>query len=531
MNQRSTRSQELNAAQYLGSTMIGPRITFILMLILALIPATTVIAAHASSGPIEVPSAANYIYGPMNFTLEALCLSSIQVKVNATQGQQFHIQWAVSTQNSEQGVDFYIGTPSFSVGKMNCGVVGNYFYSETATRNGSVDWVAPSKGHYVFWLVQAATGQGTNNSPVSGTLYILTSSVATASSVTQTQATTHIITQTQTTSVSRTQTSTHSITQTSFVSAMVSSQISATTPLVSVQASTSQLTEQLGGVQVSLGNLGIIAGGAVAAVVASVLAFVHRRKPARAVTSKEAPAVTAQAPGEAITGQPVIHSPHIISTGYVDLDRALEGGIPERFAVVIVGPSYDERDLLLRRMVGSALNSGRSVILISNDIGRIEDLLSRYTNGFYVFSSQADKVLFHGSNLVKLPGIENLSDANLSLSLAIKETIAKENRSKPIIILDILSDVLLRHKSVTTRRWLSDVVGKRKAEGATIVATLNPLATSKEETQSVIDFFDGVIEMFEKTLTERARRFLIIRKMHGQRYSEREILVDKEKLF
>lgn len=63
------------------------------------------------------------------------------------------------------------------------------------------------------------------------------------------------------------------------------------------------------------------------------------------------------------------------------------------------------------------------------------------------------------------------------------------------------------------------------------MATLNPLSTTKEETQSIIDFFDGVIEIFEKPLMERARRFLVIKKMYGRKYSESEVLMDKDKLF
>ena len=51
------------------------------------------------------------------------------------------------------------------------------------------------------------------------------------------------------------------------------------------------------------------------------------------------------------------------------------------------------------------------------------------------------------------------------------------------------------------------------------------------QTQSIIDFFDGVIEIFEKPITERARRFLMIKKMYGQRYSEDEMLMEKDKLF
>jgi archaellum biogenesis ATPase FlaH len=235
-------------------------------------------------------------------------------------------------------------------------------------------------------------------------------------------------------------------------------------------------------------------------------------------------------PAKTIVPPKVVQAPTIVSTGYADLDKALGGGIPEKFGVVIVSPSYDERDLLLRRVVNSALSSGKLAIFLSNDIGRTEDLTSRYPNGFYALSPQADRII-HGPNLLKIPSFENFNDANISLALALKDVIAKEKATKRIMIIDILSDLLLRHKSVLTRRWLTDFVGKRKAEGFTIIATLNPLTTTKEETQSIIDFFDGVIEIFEKPLAERTRRFLIIRKMYGQRYSDGEVLMDKDKLF
>lgn len=133
--------------------------------------------------------------------------------------------------------------------------------------------------------------------------------------------------------------------------------------------------------------------------------------------------------------------------------------------------------------------------------------------------------------MIKIPPIENLSDATLSVNLALRDIVKKESKSNPLIIIDILSDLLLRYKSVTTRRWLSDFVGKRKAEGFTILATLNPLTATKEETQNIIDFFDGVIEIFEKPVMERSRRFLIIKKMYGRRYSDSEMLMDKDKLF
>jgi len=46
----------------------------------------------------------------------------------------------------------------------------------------------------------------------------------------------------------------------------------------------------------------------------------------------------------------------------------------------------------------------------------------------------------------------------------------------------------------------------------------------------MIGVFDGVIEVYEKPLQERSRRFLIIKKMYGRDYSENELMLDKHRL-
>jgi len=358
----------------------------------------------------------------------------------------------------------------------------------------------------------------------------------------------------------------------SYTVSSVSYALASTTELLALTTAVSQ-------VGLPFGNLGLLVAGGAVAVIAGVLVVARRRKPSvETALIQEPPATVQEAPKETVAPQPMIQSrptppppviptkrappqtvimktppivsmgdvdkvasqpvtqpkvelQPIISTGYVDLDKALDGGIPEAFAVVLVSPSYDERDLLLRKVVNSAITSGSLAILISNDIGRTKDMASRYTNGFYAVSPQADRISQHGPNLLKIPSIENLNEASISLSLTLKEVLAREKATRRVMILDILSDLLLRYKSITTRRWLTDFVGKRKAEGFTIIATLNPLVTTKEETQSIIDFFDGVIEIFEKPLMERSRRFLMIRKMYGQKYSDSEVLMDRDKLF
>ena len=94
-----------------------------------------------------------------------------------------------------------------------------------------------------------------------------------------------------------------------------------------------------------------------------------------------------------------------------------------------------------------------------------------------------------------------------------------------------MRDVILRDRESDWLQNCKTLDSGRQAEGFTIVATLNPLSISKEEAQAVVDFFDGVIEIFEKELKERSRRFVVVKKMYGKRYSESELLLDKDKLF
>jgi KaiC/GvpD/RAD55 family RecA-like ATPase len=278
-----------------------------------------------------------------------------------------------------------------------------------------------------------------------------------------------------------------------------------------------------------MATLGLVVLVVAVAVLGSVAVFMKKRKPPLTKPGVAAQQARVVEEGRPLPAQPAALAKEL-STGYGDLDRLLAGGLPESFGVMIVSPPCDERDLLQRKIIDSALSSGRPTFYVSSDPGRTQDLVGRYWKDFYALSPQADKIPSPPANLYKLPGIENLSDLNISFT-RIMETHLKDPRANGLIILDILTDILLYHKALTTRKWLSDFLARRKAQGFTTLAFLNPLIASKEETQTVVDVFDGVIEIYEKALAERSRRFLVIRKMYGRRYSDSELMLDKDKLF
>jgi KaiC/GvpD/RAD55 family RecA-like ATPase len=160
---------------------------------------------------------------------------------------------------------------------------------------------------------------------------------------------------------------------------------------------------------------------------------------------------------------------------------------------------------------------------------RTQDFANRYQKNFYVFSPQAEKLTSAGGKIFKIQGLQNLSDLNISFTKAV-EALPKTIGGK-LIIIDLLSDVLLEHKALTTRKWLDGFIGKRKAEGFTILGVLNPLISSQQDTQTIMDLFDGIIEIYERELKERARRFLVVKKMYGRKYLDTELMLDRDKLY
>lgn len=98
------------------------------------------------------------------------------------------------------------------------------------------------------------------------------------------------------------------------------------------------------------------------------------------------------------------------------------------------------------------------------------------------------------------------------------------------LVLDILSDILLSNQSVNTRKWLRETITKFKQKNFTILATLNPHMHSKEDTQSLLDLFDGQIEIYEKEIENETRMFMRVKRLNNSRYSSKEIMLVRENL-
>jgi KaiC/GvpD/RAD55 family RecA-like ATPase len=220
-----------------------------------------------------------------------------------------------------------------------------------------------------------------------------------------------------------------------------------------------------------------------------------------------------------------------VSTGYIDLDGLLLGGLPKNYAVLLTSPSCDERDLLVERFLGAGLKEGQIIFFATAKATGLQNLAEKYPANFYLFvcNPQADTMIESLPNVFKLSGFENLTNINIALASAFRKLNDLSGSSRRIC-LEIVSDILLQHHAVQTRRWLSALIPELKSKAFTILAVMDPEMHSPQEARAIQDLFDGEINIYEKDSIDGLRRYLRIRKMHNQKYSEKELLIRRETL-
>ncbi len=223
--------------------------------------------------------------------------------------------------------------------------------------------------------------------------------------------------------------------------------------------------------------------------------------------------------------------PGRITTGYKDLDNLLFGGIPKNYAVILTSPSCDEKDLLIKRFLEAGAKEGQITFHVTTEASGVRALAEEFQSNFYLFicNPRADTMIKSLPNVFKLKGVENLTNISIALTSAFRKLDASLREPRRACI-EIISDVLLQHHAVSTRRWLTGLIPDLRSRGFTTLAVMNPQMHSPEEVQAILGLFEGEINIYEKETERGLEKFLKVKKMHDQRYLESELPLRKERL-
>jgi KaiC/GvpD/RAD55 family RecA-like ATPase len=221
--------------------------------------------------------------------------------------------------------------------------------------------------------------------------------------------------------------------------------------------------------------------------------------------------------------------PGRVTTGYEDLDDMLLGGIPQGYAVILNSPSFDERDLLVRRFLETGARRGEVAFFVTIDASSIKALAEECKTNFYLFlcNRQIDEFVKSLPNAFMLKGVENLTEISIALASAFRRIVAAPTVSKRACI-EIISDVLLQHHALSVRRWLAALIPEFRSRSFTTLAVMNSQMHPSQEVQAILDVFDGEINIFERETKRGLQKFLKISRMHDQRYLESELRLKRK---
>ena len=220
-----------------------------------------------------------------------------------------------------------------------------------------------------------------------------------------------------------------------------------------------------------------------------------------------------------------------VATGYADLDKLLYGGIPPNYAVVLTAPSCDERDLLVRSFLETGAKKDEVTFFITIDPSVSKALAEEFQSNFYLFvcNLQADAIVKTSPNVIKLKGVENLTEISIALISAIRR-LDKSLKGPRRVCIEIISDVLLQHRVVQTRRWLTGIIPELRSMGFTTLAVVDPQVHPSEELHAILGLFEGEISVYEKETERGLGKYVKVKKMINQRYLQDELPLKREDL-
>jgi len=219
-----------------------------------------------------------------------------------------------------------------------------------------------------------------------------------------------------------------------------------------------------------------------------------------------------------------------VSTGYTDLDKLLHGGIPSNYAVLLTSPPCDERDLLIKSFLETGTKKREATFYLTMNPGIAKVLAEECQSNFCLFvcNPQTDAIVRSSPNVFKLKGVENLTEISIALTSAIHKLDSSQKSPRRICI-GLVSDVLLQHHAVQTRRWLTSLITELQSNGFTTLVTLNPQMHPSQELQAILDLFEGEINLYEKETEKGSEKFLKIKRMSNQEYLDDELLLTRER--
>jgi KaiC/GvpD/RAD55 family RecA-like ATPase len=209
------------------------------------------------------------------------------------------------------------------------------------------------------------------------------------------------------------------------------------------------------------------------------------------------------------------------------IEDLVPGGIPGKYSLLVGAPVCEERNLLVEQLFHEGIRSKIPCFLLTSDLDFAKSIHAKFGEKLTVLVANPRADSMAGKNIVPIStGIQNLTTLNIELVKSVRGAGTSGGR----VCLDVLSDILLTHKALTTRKWVTDLVPRLDEWGFTAIGTFNPVLHAAEESKGLPDLFKGYLEIFDKDFAGKMRKVIVVRKMTDLQFNESELILDKETL-
>ena len=224
------------------------------------------------------------------------------------------------------------------------------------------------------------------------------------------------------------------------------------------------------------------------------------------------------------TIQPRITAPTLPT--FTSLEALVTTGIPQKYSLLLGSPACDERNLIVEQFIQSGVEKKLPSFMVTPDVSFAQNAAKKFGDLLTVLAANPRATASEKNVIPLTTGVQNLTSLNIELVKLVKDRTGTGAK----IVLDVVSDVMLAQKMLTTRKWISDLVPRFGNWGFTVLGVFNPSLHSPEEVQGLIELFNGYVQIYEKELLGKTRRVITVRKMADLQYNEAELVIDKEKL-
>jgi KaiC/GvpD/RAD55 family RecA-like ATPase len=213
-----------------------------------------------------------------------------------------------------------------------------------------------------------------------------------------------------------------------------------------------------------------------------------------------------------------------LSTGTNELNSILLGGIPDGYAVALTGAPSKERKAIVNNFLQAGTREEQVTFYISSDLFGVKSLLEKPNFYFFLCNLKLKDQIPDLPNVYKLRSKTDLNNLGIALVKAYR-SIDPSKKAQKRICANILSDVLVNYGVKSTRKWISELITNFGSKGFTMLAVFDAGMHPADETNAVLNLFDGEISIYEIVDEMKSRKALRIKKLGNQDYIENPICI------